>query len=274
MFYNFLDFLVVVLPFIVGLVGVQMSASLSKRQKWVLIGFGVLVSVLTYLSQANARKQHDSELSKQGIAVDELKSELQGARVESAGKFGYMQGTLDAIAKFESQYLSLGRGKDSQLDPSAKSYDAMAQAILKIAQNGQNPLSGKTDAMESAEARDVAARMMSLWMQKERDEDSASYIPPGLSEEDRNRYTQERTKKVNKIRADYVNNLSALMPEANLYRIDILRRLQGSRVETTEDRMWEAAFHQEPIDYDRFNAKAAGMYLLNIAETLSPKVSK
>jgi hypothetical protein len=99
MFNALLDYVVVVLPFLVSLLGVHMSASLSKRQKGLLVGFGLLVSALTWIQQQQSRRAHDVESHEQTVKIEELKTSLEAARISGESGQAYLRGRLDSQDK-------------------------------------------------------------------------------------------------------------------------------------------------------------------------------
>jgi hypothetical protein len=122
-------------------------------------------------------------------------------------------------------------------------------------------LATQTDAVVASRARDIAARLY-VWRQMEDRTEDAATTRLGSETRESNR---------NKVRGEYQAQLHTLVSDANLYRAAILQRFPVSRTETPTDKKWEAAFDQESIDYENFDAKNAGLYLTDLANELSPK---
>jgi len=101
---NTLDFVVVVLPFLLSLLGVQMSTSLSKKQKFFLVACGFFVSGLVWLQQYESRMSHAREISGQTQAIENLHNLIQANQVMNAGELGYMKAKLEDSEKLNEKY--------------------------------------------------------------------------------------------------------------------------------------------------------------------------
>ncbi|MFI5098821.1 MAG: hypothetical protein ACHQT6_12680 [Candidatus Acidiferrales bacterium] len=94
---SLLDFASVILPFLISLLGVHMSTSLSKKQKGILIGAGILVSALTWIQQQESRKSHEVEIKTQTDKIEQLRTSLETARISGESGQSYLRGQLDSV---------------------------------------------------------------------------------------------------------------------------------------------------------------------------------
>lgn len=105
MFSNLLDWLVFLLPLVLGIIGTLFSLRApreSSHRAW-SITFAVSLIVtgaLAYCQQSLGRRAHDREVLEQQKAVGGLQAKLQETETKNALDMGYLRGQLDTIAKF------------------------------------------------------------------------------------------------------------------------------------------------------------------------------
>lgn len=108
-----LDFLAVIMPLAIAILSVYVSIKLTKGEEhrgwWALILIlGVATSVITWLSQSNARNSHEAE---QQILQGKLDSSLQAQQ--------YARGQLDSISSTLGTFIQVNRGKEKPTDVTA-----------------------------------------------------------------------------------------------------------------------------------------------------------
>jgi len=97
--------------------------------------FGCAIIATTFLQSVRTAKEQER-----------LHSEAQQGQIESTGKLNYMQGTLDTIAKFESQFIA---SHSQSPDESTKAAVAAAAQILKAATPSLSPTKSVYEAMNN-----------------------------------------------------------------------------------------------------------------------------
>ena len=181
MFGTLLDFLAVVLPFLVSLLGVHMSASLSKKQKAALIGSGLLVSVLVVFQQLESRRSHEIEVRLQREQIENLRQSLENSRISGDSGQAYLRGQLDSVNKTLGALVSNSDPKQTAL-------------ILKQITTDQSTLKGDTVAL--------CSEIESWWKkQPPAPQPAIPGKPTQLEQEAQNAY-------FNKVNSDYYQRFS------------------------------------------------------------------
>lgn len=122
--------------------------------------FGSAVIVIT----ATQAIRGENEQNRARIEAERVKEDTHHDQLESQGKMNYMQGKLEAIVKFESQYIA--EAKNPRNGSAADL--AMARAILKmaegsVAQSSPNSLISVSDDVLKAKLADVTGRLQDAW---------------------------------------------------------------------------------------------------------------
>jgi hypothetical protein len=120
-----LDFGVVILPFLLSLLGVHMSTSLSRKQKAFLVACGLVVSALVWIQQHESRMSHEREIGQQTQSVENLKNLIQTNQITNAGELGYMKARLEDSEKLNERYApAIMRLAESSAEYTRKQYEA------------------------------------------------------------------------------------------------------------------------------------------------------
>jgi hypothetical protein len=90
-----LEYGVVVLPVLLSLIGIHMSASLSKKQKGFLFTCGIAVGLLVFLQQHESRVSHEREINAQKDAIESLRKTVQTNEIRNAGDMSYLKAKLE-----------------------------------------------------------------------------------------------------------------------------------------------------------------------------------
>ena len=120
-----LDFLALFLPTAIAILSVYVSIKLTRGEehRWwwgLILVLGVGTSVITWFSQSNARKSHESE---QRLLQAKLDSSLQAQQ--------YTRGQLDSISSTLGTFIQANRGKEKTTDVTALASALRQAASLK-----------------------------------------------------------------------------------------------------------------------------------------------
>jgi len=103
-----IDFAVVVLPTGIALLSVLVSIKLTKGEPhkgwwWLIVVLGLFTSGLTWVSQSNARKQHDKDVGEQKKSIDALQATIQINEIRNASDMGYLKAKLEDAEKMNDK---------------------------------------------------------------------------------------------------------------------------------------------------------------------------
>jgi hypothetical protein len=143
---EFVDFLVVVLPTVIAVLSVQVSIKLTKGEShkvwWgFTIFLGIGASVLTWFSQATARKQHSAESDAQKQEQTKLRDKLDQSLLSQE----HIKGQLDSFA------IVLGTIKSTNANSSGDTRQ-LADLLQKMVK--PVPVNSVLDAMTNQQLQD------------------------------------------------------------------------------------------------------------------------
>jgi hypothetical protein len=212
---TFLDWSVVFLPTVVSVVGVWISvrppeSSQQLQWRWALIGFGILVSILTFWQQNRTRESQLRTQTRLQETLDKTRLELQDSRTDAGKDRAFLSGQLTILAQLTAN------------PPRNPDFSNMAEALKLIADKPSEREQTNLELLR--EAQDLGRRLREFQQRidSEKNRRNTAFIATAQADgQARQRYIQEEMALYSRQRAEF----EPLRAEALALRHKIVPRL-------------------------------------------------